>query len=300
MLGLPVASIRPETWRDLRDLAVLFGGADPSRPANAAYGLDHFQSVAADPVLAGLAGYRTIFIDSLTQAMRLCRVWAETQPESFNERGRKDLRGTYGLIAREGVAFLQQFQRDRSRNIIFVAVLERVGEDLGVATWRPQIEGAGPAASCRRSSTKSSPSNYSTSATASRFAPSCAQRQTPGDCRQRQERKARQVEKPRPRRASDEARFTRSNQGEAHHDSPFDYSDSAPIDMELIPAGEIAIAQMRIRAGGGGEDGVLKRSKNGHERISRRRIHPARRQARENEVLAESCCSSARPMGTSR
>jgi hypothetical protein len=73
--------------------------------------------------------------------MRLCRVWAETQPESFNERGRKDLRGTYGLIAREGVAFLQQFQRDRSRNIIFVAVLERV-EDLGVVTWRPQIEGA--------------------------------------------------------------------------------------------------------------------------------------------------------------
>jgi hypothetical protein len=142
VLGLPVASIRPGSWRDLRDLAVLFGGADPSRPANAAYGLDHYQSVAADPVLAGLAGYRTIFIDSLTQAMRLCRVWAETQPESFSERGRKDLRGTYGLIAREGVAFLQQFQRDRSRNIVFIAVLERyVGED-GIAVWRPQLEGA--------------------------------------------------------------------------------------------------------------------------------------------------------------
>jgi hypothetical protein len=141
VLGLPIASVRPDTWRDLRDLAVLFGGADPSRPANAAYGLDHFQSVAADPVLSSLAGYRTVFIDSLTQAMRLCRIWAEVQPESFSERGRKDLRGTFGLIAREGVALLQQFQRDRSRNIIFVAVLERV-EDLGVATWRPQIEGA--------------------------------------------------------------------------------------------------------------------------------------------------------------
>ena len=44
---------------------------------------------------------------------------------------------------------------------------------------------------------------------------------------------------------------------------PFDYSDSAPIDMELIPAGLIATVQMRIREGGGGEDGVLKRSKNG-------------------------------------
>jgi hypothetical protein len=142
VLGLPVASIRPGTWRDLRDLAVLFGGADPSRPANAPYGADHFASVIADPVLAPLAVHRTIFIDSLTQAMRLCRIWAEVQPESFTDRGRKDLRGTYGLIAREGVAFLQQFQRDRSRNIIFVCVFERyVGED-GVAIWRPQLEGA--------------------------------------------------------------------------------------------------------------------------------------------------------------
>jgi hypothetical protein len=45
---------------------------------------------------------------------------------------------------------------------------------------------------------------------------------------------------------------------------PFDYSDATtPIDMELIPAGLIATAQMRIREGGGGEGGVLKRSKNG-------------------------------------
>jgi hypothetical protein len=42
----------------------------------------------------------------------------------------------------------------------------------------------------------------------------------------------------------------------------FDYSDSLPVDMELIPAGLIATVQMRIRAGDGA-DGVLKRSKNG-------------------------------------
>src|SRR5580700_10582884 len=55
VLGLPVASIRPATFGDLRNLAVLFGGADLSRPAGAAYCLDHYQSVVADPVLAGLA-----------------------------------------------------------------------------------------------------------------------------------------------------------------------------------------------------------------------------------------------------
>jgi energy-coupling factor transporter ATP-binding protein EcfA2 len=142
VLGLPVASVRPQTWHDLRDLACVMGGKDPARPANAPYGHDHYQSVIADPVLAGLAAYQTVFIDSLTQAMRLCRGWAETQPESFSDRGRKDLRGTYGLVAREGVTLLQQFQRGRSRNVIFVAVLERHVDDTGFAVWRPQIEGA--------------------------------------------------------------------------------------------------------------------------------------------------------------
>jgi hypothetical protein len=42
----------------------------------------------------------------------------------------------------------------------------------------------------------------------------------------------------------------------------FDYSDSAPFDMELIPSGEVALVQMRIRAGDG-VDGVLKRARNG-------------------------------------
>lgn len=141
VLSLSIPSIRPQTWRDLRDLAALFGGADPSRPANAPYCADHFASVAADPVLAPLAVHRTIFINSLTQAMRLCRTWAETQPESLSERGRKDPRGMYGLIAHEGVGLLQQFQRDRGRNVVFVAVLERHIDDYGIATWRPQLEG---------------------------------------------------------------------------------------------------------------------------------------------------------------
>lgn len=43
----------------------------------------------------------------------------------------------------------------------------------------------------------------------------------------------------------------------------YDYSDSAPLDMELIPAGEVAVVRMHIRDGGSGEDGILKRSKDG-------------------------------------
>jgi hypothetical protein len=45
---------------------------------------------------------------------------------------------------------------------------------------------------------------------------------------------------------------------------PYDYSTAPPPrDLELIPAGTAASVQMRIRPGGAGEDGLLKRSAKG-------------------------------------
>lgn len=141
-----VASIRPQTWPDLRDIACILGGPNAALAPGAAYSEAHYQTVTADAELAALASYTTLFIDSLSEASRRCRLWAEQQPESFTERGRKDLRGTYGLVAREMIAWLQQLQHMRSRNVIFVAVLEKVVDDFNVATWRAQIEGRRTAA----------------------------------------------------------------------------------------------------------------------------------------------------------
>jgi hypothetical protein len=44
---------------------------------------------------------------------------------------------------------------------------------------------------------------------------------------------------------------------------PFDYTDAPPPQFELIPQDTIATVSMHIRAGGAGEDGLLKRSANG-------------------------------------
>ena len=45
---------------------------------------------------------------------------------------------------------------------------------------------------------------------------------------------------------------------------PYDYSTAPPPrDFDLIPHGTIATVIMHIRPGGAGEDGLLKRSKNG-------------------------------------
>jgi hypothetical protein len=44
---------------------------------------------------------------------------------------------------------------------------------------------------------------------------------------------------------------------------PYDYTDAPPPQFELIPHGTVATVVLHIRAGNAGEDGMLKRSKDG-------------------------------------
>jgi AAA domain len=138
--NLPLASIRPRTWPDLRDIAVAIGGPDPGR-ASGAYSQGHHESVVTDPDLASLARFNIVFVDSFTDLSRRCRAWSEQQPEALNQYGKKDTRGVYGLVARELLGWTQQIQHARSRTIILVAILERISDDYGVSSWRIQLEG---------------------------------------------------------------------------------------------------------------------------------------------------------------
>jgi energy-coupling factor transporter ATP-binding protein EcfA2 len=139
---LSVASVRPRTWVECRDLACVLGGFNPALPANVAYSEAHYNETMKNSELAQLTGYQILFVDSLTAAGRLCFTWAEQQPEAFTDRGRKDLRAIYGVHARSILGWLNQLQHARARNVIFVAVLEKSVDDLNIATWQPQMEGA--------------------------------------------------------------------------------------------------------------------------------------------------------------
>jgi hypothetical protein len=139
---LPVASVRPRTWVECRNLACVLGGFNPALPANVAYSEAHFNEVMKNPELAQLTGYQILSVDSLTAAGRLCFTWAEQQPEAFTDRGRKDLRAIYGLHARSMLGWLNQLQHARMRTVVFVAVLEKNVDDLNISTWQPQMEGS--------------------------------------------------------------------------------------------------------------------------------------------------------------
>ena len=139
---LPVASVRPRTWSECRDIACVLGGFNPALPATVAYSEAHYNDVMKNPELARLGSFTILFVDSLTAAARLCFTWAEQQPEAFSDRGRKDLRAVYGLHARSMLGWLGQLQHMRERAVVLVAVLEKNTDELNISTWQPQIEGA--------------------------------------------------------------------------------------------------------------------------------------------------------------
>jgi hypothetical protein len=137
-------SIPIRAWPDAVDIACLIGGIDPAAEASAFFSVGHYEHVAkAYPDLVRLiAQKRIIFVDSITDLTRQCMGWAKTRPESFSDKtGKPDVRGTYGLLAREVIALLKHLQHAAGKTVIFVGILERVVDDFNREHWQPQMEG---------------------------------------------------------------------------------------------------------------------------------------------------------------
>jgi hypothetical protein len=141
---IAIDTFRPRTWPECRDLAVYLAGANPAVPSGAVYSDAHYNTVLPEfGDQERLSRYSTFFIDSITAAGRLCFAWASQQPEAFSERsGKKDLRGAYGLHAREMCAWLLHLQQARAVNIVCLGLLETVTDELNRTEHRLQMEGS--------------------------------------------------------------------------------------------------------------------------------------------------------------
>ena len=138
-----VSAVRPKTWPECRDIAVLLSGPNPSLPDSAAYSQAHYDAVKAEVGAFDFDAYRTLFVDSITVAGRLCFRWSQQQPEAHSERnGKPDIRGAYGLHAREMIGWLTHLQHARGKNVVFVGILEKVVDDFNVGHWQLQVEGS--------------------------------------------------------------------------------------------------------------------------------------------------------------
>jgi hypothetical protein len=138
--NLTADTLRPRTWPECRDLAVLLAGANPAVPDDACYSSMHHDAVVREH--GDHRRYTTYFIDSITAAGRLCFAWASQQPQAFTDRGKKDLRGAYGLHAHEMIGWLLHLQQARAANVILVGILESPVDDFRRVEHRLQVEGA--------------------------------------------------------------------------------------------------------------------------------------------------------------
>lgn len=131
-------------WDYARGLACVIGGPNPSAASDKPYSRAHYEWACAnvlDP--AQLAKYKTIMIDSITVAGRLCFSWCKTQPEAFSEKtGKPDQRGAYGLHGHELLAWLTQLQHTPGKNIWFLGILDKKVDDFNRVVWEPQIDGS--------------------------------------------------------------------------------------------------------------------------------------------------------------
>jgi hypothetical protein len=132
------------TWEYARDIAAFIGGPNPALRDEQPYSQAHYDHVLSDfgdPT--AIDKYKTIFIDSITVAGRLCFQWAKGQPQSFSEKtGKPNMLGTYGLHGQEMIGWLTQLQHTKGKNIWFVGLLDKKVDDFNRVQWVPQIEGA--------------------------------------------------------------------------------------------------------------------------------------------------------------
>jgi hypothetical protein len=141
VLDLAVDTLRLDDWPTARDVAVRIAGPNESFPPTLPYSQAHYEAVGG--ALPKLDRYKLIFCDSITALSRIAFRYAEQQPEAFSERtGKKDLRGAYGVLAREMILWLNHLQHARAKHVVFVGVLERNVDDFNVATWQLQCEGS--------------------------------------------------------------------------------------------------------------------------------------------------------------
>ena len=133
-------SISVRTWEDARDIACLIGGVNPA--SKSCYSQKHFDMAKTKFKDCNFSKYRCIFIDSITIASKICLMWCKIQPEACSERtGKPDLRASYGLLATEMSAWLNQFQHIPDKDVIFVGLLDSKTDDFNNTFWIPQIEG---------------------------------------------------------------------------------------------------------------------------------------------------------------
>lgn len=137
-------SVSIRDWPMCKNIACWIGGPNPAvNDPNKSYSQAHYDFVVGKMGGPRPADIKTVFIDSTTNAARYCLSWASGQPEAISEKtGKPDMRGAYGLLGREIIAWAEQFQHAAGVAVVLVGGLEEKVDDFNRSSWAPMLDGS--------------------------------------------------------------------------------------------------------------------------------------------------------------
>lgn len=119
-------------WQLIRNIAVLFAGANPASRPDELYGKSHYElskRLLGDVELYDK--YDCLFFDSLSEFARDAFAWSLQQKECVTSNGSTDTRKAYGICAEELINLMRQLQHVSKKDVILSGGLieEVVGLD---------------------------------------------------------------------------------------------------------------------------------------------------------------------------
>jgi hypothetical protein len=148
-LNATAAGMKLHPWELCRAVASLLSGPDladydlqPDGRRPGPYSPEmhaQYRAALGDPAVL-FPNLRTIFVDSITVASRWSFAWANSQPDSISDKGKKDTRGAYGLHGREMVRWLTMLQH-APLNVVVAGILDKHLDDFKRVSWDIQVEG---------------------------------------------------------------------------------------------------------------------------------------------------------------
>ena len=138
----PVDQMSPRTWQECRNLACLISGPDISIKDGQPYSESHYKAMLEQHGDINFDKYKTIFVDSITVASRLCKNWVVQEGLDINSKGKKDNFAMYGAIADQMIDWFKRLQYAQGKNVIFLSIMDTKIDDFNRQTYHFQMEGS--------------------------------------------------------------------------------------------------------------------------------------------------------------
>lgn len=134
--------LRVDSWMDCKNIACLLAGADPKAKHNTDYSDPHWYEVhKAYGEMIDLSKYKNYYFDSLTHINRMCLQYAKNHEDNYTSSGKLDMRAAYGMLGQEMLAWINQLNRVRDKNVWYIALVNEERDDKYQVYYPLQFEG---------------------------------------------------------------------------------------------------------------------------------------------------------------